>query len=102
MVGACVSEGNCSPCASPPKVAPSSPLGGDGQMLAKITQLWRDEDGATSLELALLLAIFAALGVNSFEKIGSLLSDNVAQAAGEMSADRAKLWRQAASTGQIR
>ena len=70
--------------------------------MATALQLWRDEDGVSTVEYVLLLAILAVVGVAAYDKIGSVLGDGVAQATGEMSAEQASLWRQAASTGQLR
>ncbi len=71
-------------------------------MLATALQIWRDEDGVSTVECALLLALMTVLGVAAYDKIGSVLGDGVAQATGEMSAEQAGLWRQAAMTGQLR
>ncbi len=71
-------------------------------MLVKALQLWRDEDGLSTVEYALLLAVLVVMGAAAYDKIGSLVSDGVTQETGRMSAERSELWRQAASAGQLR
>ena len=72
------------------------------EMFSKALQLWRDEDGVSTVECALLLAVLAVAAMAAYDKIGSLMSDGVTQATDDMSAARADLWRQAASAGQLR
>lgn len=53
-------------------------------MVAQIDALLRDEDGLTSVEYALLLAVIAVAGLLAWRGLGRTISNNVTGASGSV------------------
>ena len=55
-------------------------------MTALLKRLWRDEDGLTTVEYALLLVLIVVVAVTAWQTLGTTVKDKVNSAANTLSA----------------